>query len=470
MSQTQALSDSAKKIIKIAKVVRFNAGFSLGVDIFIFGPLYYERLAQFTSATTAMTITTLMISISSILRLVLEVPTGAIADTLGRKKIIILSLNFSVLDLAFMALLCLAPNLTIMLALGSLAQVTYSFSYSFFNGTFTAWCIDNFKAHAPEVGTNVIMARSYTQYFIGMMIGGVLSVYLYLHGFAYIAFLIAAVGCVVCITFCLGEMEDEPGIDYIDVKRVGFSAITQRIGRITGDAFQVFRKSPVILSLVVVYACFFFVINIVDYLWPVYLRSSIDPAIQSQAWIGLVLVLLAFTIIGSKLLTPAIQKWGGVAGSHHQVKGLHILLFASCLISAVPILILSYSTLVGNHSFWIFMCAIIPVEFAYGIIAPCFDTLINHYISDSNAPQRATILSFASLLRSFLIIILSVPAGGSTGKTSPIGWAIPAGLLLIVTVIGFLIVRKRSDQISDVIALREENSMVDAMTSNGLVQ
>ena len=74
--------------------------------------------------------------------------------------------------------------------------------------------------------------------------------------------------------------------------------------------------------------------------------------------------------------------------------------------------------------------------------------MINNYIPDSNSQERATIMSFASLFRNILIFMLAVPAGGTSGEKTVVGWALPASLLLITAIIGNFVLRNKKEGVT----------------------
>lgn len=434
----RSLSSEAKKIWKIAKVVQGVNGFNRGLSFFIWGPLFYEKLSQLGDPKLGITFTSLLLGIRMTLIAFLEVPTGAIGDAIGRKWTVVWSFICRMFFYIFLALVPLVHSISLVMTFGVLAMVCFSFGYTFFSGTFSAWCVDSLREKAPNVGYEFLFSKSYIYESSLVGIGGVIGVLLYLWHFPSFSFLIAAASCVFCVVFCLGEMEEPKNLQFLEHRKVSFAVITKRMGEILGVGFQVFRQSKIILSLVFIYASYMFVLNIVDYLWPVYLRSRAPIEVQPIYWIALIIVVQFCNIVGSKFLV--------FKNNAKESKRRNIILrrrfVGACLFATLPILALSWLTHKGLDAFWFFALAILPVEFAYGIVAPCFETLINNYIPDNHAQERATIMSFGSLGRSLLIMILSIPAGGSSGARTTVGWAIPAFLLLISALIGNFILKR----------------------------
>ena len=65
-----------------------------------------------------------------------------------------------------------------------------------------------------------------------------------------------------------------------------------------------------------------------------------------------------------------------------------------------------------------------------------------NYIPASHAAERATVLSFGSLVKGLFVVMLAIPTGGIGGAKSLVGWVLPAGLLLIVALIGNFVLRR----------------------------
>jgi hypothetical protein len=63
------------------------------------------------------------------------------------------------------------------------------------------------------------------------------------------------------------------------------------------------------------------------------------------------------------------------------------------------------------------------------------NSLFNYFIPEELSPERATIMSFSSMVLELLMIILIYPTSGTSGENTVIGWMIPATLLLFATII-----------------------------------
>ncbi len=61
--------------------------------------------------------------------------------------------------------------------------------------------------------------------------------------------------------------------------------------------------------------------------------------------------------------------------------------------------------------------------------------LFNDYIPDELSPERATIMSFSSMVMELCMALLFYPASGNSGENTVIGWMIPATILLVATLV-----------------------------------
>ena len=378
----KSLAPEVRQIWSVAKVVQGVMGFTMGLYLFTWGPLFYEKLQIVSDPKLAITLTAVLIGITNFLIAFLEVPTGAIGDAVGRKKTVVWSLFCRMMFFIFLAWVPFVHSIPSIFTLGILVTVAFGFSYTFFSGTFTGWCVDSLREKAPDIGYEHLLSKAYTYNFVAQLFGGVLGVSAYLWHMPSVGFFLGAACCVGCVIYCLGEIEEVKNIQFLDRKKVSLSNITKRIGEILGVGFQVFRQSTVILALVMIFASYMFVVNIVDYLWPVYLRTRIPTELQSYYWIGLVIGILLISAAGSHSLTIWTKRWqkNNQAKTHNII--LRRWLIGTCLLSALPILALSYLTKIGLDTFWFFAGAVLTVEYAYGVIAPAYETLVNNYIPD----------------------------------------------------------------------------------------
>ena len=127
-----------------------------------------------------------------------------------------------------------------------------------------------------------------------------------------------------------------------------------------------------------------------------------------------------------------------VDGKKKSMTGLKIWFFGCVFVSVVAVLFLGVVNIQKIVNFPVFLISILIVEAGYGIVKPAFESLVCHYLPNEHAQERATVLSIGSALRSVLVLLFIIPSRGSSDAMSPVGWMLPAGVLLIIGTISLL--------------------------------
>lgn len=117
---------------------------------------------------------------------------------------------------------------------------------------------------------------------------------------------------------------------------------------------------------------------------------------------------------------------------------------------SLPVFYLGYETKQGGLTLPLFVAAICLCQFGYGFLRPCYETLINRYIPSGNAQQRATIMSFASMLMALTVVTLMIPSAGKTALATTGSWLIPATLLLCLTLVLHILMRRYQRKIGEI--------------------
>ncbi len=150
-------------------------------------------------------------------------------------------------------------------------------------------------------------------------------------------------------------------------------------------------------------------------------------------WIWIVVISQILAFASSRSLVRLNQRWSKSGGINAHLNGFRRIFIGATLSSALIIVLLSLEIAFRNNGINLFPTAVIVVLLAFGIVAPCFETLLHAYIPVSESAYRATIMSAGSMFRSLMILILAVPSGGTSSETTPIYWSIPASILLVAS-------------------------------------
>lgn len=447
----KSLSPEVNQIWRVVKTVQMTMGFTMGLYLFTYGPYLYNSFGGSSNPKTAMLLAGIWLAVQNALIAVFEVPTGAIGDAIGRKKTVLWSLICRTIFFIFMALISISNYLVLSFTLALAAAVSFGLAYTFYSGTFTAWCVDSLRQKAPELGYEHILSRGFTCNFLTQIVGAVIGIFCYTNDVSYLGFLLGALACIPCLTICAGEMSEEYSA-FLNTKQVKISAITRRVGEIIGLGYQTFRNSKMILWLTLVFASFLFLDNVICYLWPVHLRTHILEGEQNFYWIAIAVGILVVSALGSHSLTWLSRRWNKNNGFKTHNTTLRRWLVATCALCSLSVLALGWLTMRSYNQFPLFIAVVLMVEYAYGLVHPCYETLVNNHIPDASSDERATILSFGSMARSVLILFLSIPSSGKSAETTTIGWMIPASLLIVFTLIANFSMKRKEKELPEVVS------------------
>lgn len=431
---------AARKVWQVAMVVRGGQGFVLGISLLTWGPLLYEQFQQHALPSTAITLTSLFFGLESLLITLLEVPTGAFGDAAGRKWSVIYSFACLAVGNLLLTYMSSASSFATLLCLGFSVVLFFALYYTFFSGSFTAWCIEQLQLTAPDVSYEQILAPAQTANALCKLGGVLLGIGCYVADWAWLGFLIGAIGAVGCLLYCLGEMYEPERSAAHTAPRLTVAQLTTEMGNIIGTALRILYDSRAVTVLVCLFACFLTLENFVGLLWPVYVRTNLPGTPQVLTWLGLAFLTQFAEAGGSHAVTLRARSHGTAVHARHVM--LRRLLIGGCVFGGVPVLCLSVGARWQYDPLWLFLIAIICVRIGYGVITPAFETLLNNYLPHSHARERATVLSFGSFINGILILLLAIPTSGPSGEKTTAGWLVPAILLLVVTAVGHRVLRR----------------------------
>lgn len=441
-------SPEIKKIWKVAYVVQGVRGFASGSILYLWGTFFYEKFTATNglSPLEAIKLCALFFGLSKIFQVFLEVPTGVIGDVIGRKWTVMLSYLSWMLLFIFMALIPFISNINAILVLGILIMLLEALNLTFFSGAFIAWCVDSLQKAHPGFGYEMVISSSYTFLFLCQILGGAICVYTYLSNYVFIGFLVAATALCFGVVFCMFEMEEHDEHSFLDIKSVSLGSVLNRMADIFSIGFKVFSQSRGILILALIFTFSSFVVEIIDYFWPVHLRANFSGGLQNIAWLGLIVVVPLLCSFGSYSVSLFVRN-NDKEDRAAKLKRLKFCFFLSMVMQSIPVLLLSYSVQRGLNQFFIFLFVISFVQFVAGARHPSYESLINYYIPEEHSRERATIMSFANLFASLVIGLLAIPSSGPSGEKTALGWALPASLLLVSTVLGYFILKRNEKKL-----------------------
>ncbi|OGQ04800.1 MAG: hypothetical protein A2W61_04820 [Deltaproteobacteria bacterium RIFCSPLOWO2_01_44_7] len=446
--KVQRIHPDIKDIWLVTRVVQITLGFSLGLYLYTYGIFFFEKFGG-EGSPQALKLTALIYMIMFFVELFAEVPTGAIGDFIGRKKTVMVSFVFRSLFFFCLAWVPFINSVTGAFLISLLAVFCFAFGYTFYSGSFIAWVVDSIRERNIKEGHGSVLARSYSILFLTQIIGAAIGLSLYLSGYIFYAFALGFIVCILCAFFCGVVMKETKSLDFHQGK-LSFQKSATRMKNIIVNGFHICFKNPAVTYLMVMYAAFMFLTHVVEYLWPVAMKTNFGAGRMSPYWFLIVFAALVLTFIGAKTLEQ-INHTHTVNGEREKVPNVKLwrwFIIVSFVMS-VPVILLGRLVMDGKMNLWFFIITIALNQFGYGFLRPCYETLVNNYIPTQHSQERATIMSFASMLSNLFLIVLMLPSSGQTGATTAIGWIIPSGILVGLALILHLFMTRYQKKIGE---------------------
>ncbi len=435
---------TVRELRRVTTVVYTAIGAMNGLFLYVWGP-YFMAHFSVGDASAAITITMILFAMRQALVALLEVPAGALADTIGRGHVVILAMVSRSVFFLSLAAISFCTQLYSAVCWGVLASIGYAVAYTFFNGAYSAWCADRLRTIAPAVPYAWISTR-YTIYeSIGEVIGAVLSITLYVLHFPFLIFFGGAVLAYGMMGYCFNRMPGS-GTKARERGALRLAAIMRTLGDRVADSILVCRRHPVLLWVTLVFGAYGFLMSLVVHLWPVYLHAIIGADQLGVEWISIAVIGLVLQGVGGWWFSRANdRRMGRAVDNRARFIYYRRVYVSTSILCAVSIGTLSTWQFFGNPPLWLFAGAVGVTLFVSGWIWSCYDIFTNSFVSSDFSHARATVLSAGSMTRSVLTLILAVPAGGLSAEHSPIGWMIPA-LVLLVAATGAHVMLRRDER------------------------
>jgi MFS family permease len=327
-----------------------------------------------------------------------EVPTGVVADTVGRRASFLLSeATIAFGTLAYVGVAAIDGGLLLFCAAG----VILGLGYTFYSGAVEAWLVDALKATGFQHELDGVFARASVVSSVAMIVGtiggGVLgSINLSIPYLARVALVLMALA-----------------VGYRTMHDIGFMPRALRLRGITGEMRKVARagvtygwRSPAVRLLVMQSFVAWSFFAWAWYAWQPYFLELYG---ENAIWLsGLIASLFSLAGIAGNAMVGRLAKPGRRRTS--------ILLWASAATSAAMI------ATGAVRSFWITVPVFLLGAVAGGVSQPVRQTYLHHSIPST---ERATLVSFDSLVGSLGSV------GGQTGlgylsqeRSVPVGFVV----------------------------------------------
>lgn len=466
-----------------------TVGATLGFYVFTMGPLIFTKLTSEPGGDTPfyglMPIqwAAVIFSVGIFAEVVLEVPTGLIADSLGRKTNTVASLVFRAIFFGLLALLCVIETLvpgtyerSAIILCGLAAVLTFSLSYTLQSGAVEAWVTDSlyelakvrFAASGPgdrrsvgegdpgedylDVGNGVrltpeqkqavdatlaaVFARGETCYWLAMLAGTLVGIFLYQNKLPEIAFLWGMGACIFCAGACGMYMLENRTFTFIRLRALMRGAgreVVKRMWRSWRRGFSAFMSDPRLWAVFGMAAAFSSLVYLVDYIWLLFTRRTF-PVFYGKYWVAFVAVMTLTALAGNLVF----ERWLAArkrAGIPVRFSGLVWVNAVLTFLFAIPIFVIAL-VVSGNGSESLALTFLVLLAAHKFFEAPSRSTskTLQNLLIAPTSEDRATILSWGGLFGNLVIAVLMIIGVGGNPDTITT-WQWPAGVLLIASIV-----------------------------------
>jgi len=363
---------------------------------------------------------------------VFEIPTGVVADTLGRRVSFLLSI--AVLFVGTVGTLLFAHDLFTFAAL----SVLFGLGYTFASGALEAWAVDALRHHGFRGELHAVFSRNGLVNAIAMLVAttsgaAIGSIDLQ------IPYVVRAVALAPLAAFVWMRMHD----DGYQVRPLTWRSLIPEINRTAGAGLRSgLGNRPIRLLMIAgIFPSAFLLFG--WYSWQPYFIQDLGPLTFGREIVslaaGISAALLLATAAGNTL-APRIGRWVG-RRSRALVLCLGVTAAAVFVGGVVPAVILPGSP----ANFGIALACFLTMMMLFGVSSPIRQGLINDLI---DAHERATVLSMDSLVSNIGTTVGVIGLGWLAQAVSDagglgIGWGWMAGAALILVALPFILAAGR---------------------------
>lgn len=412
------LSAKARRHIRIFQIHQFLDRFAMGLTVAVVALALDDRGMDLFQIS-------LLFSVYALTTMLMELPFGGLADSIGRKPVFLTAVVASIISL----LLFLSTSEFAILAL-SFAFI--GFGRALRSGTLDAWFVETFATHAPKVDVQPALAKAQGANAVGLALGAVVGGMLpdLLGGVAlrlgfspydvsYLASLVVMCGVMV---FTFLYIDEAPRPRHPRALLAGFA----RVPSVIGQAGQLAIRHPSLSALLAALAFFLMATNPVEVLWPTYAKPMLETGF-ANTWIGIMTASYFFAIAVGAWLSPLISRM--FRRRHAVTLGV-----AFAGLACAQIAMALQDQIIG------FAFAFLIFSVVLGVAETPASTVLHRCVSDH---QRSTMLSLRSLIQQ-LGAALGLLIAGAVAEvySTPLAWIMGAGFLAIAVVLTAILARR----------------------------
>ena len=413
-----ALTGSARHHIRVFQIHQFLDRFAMGLTVAVVALALTDRGMDLFQIS-------LLFGVYSLTTMAMELPFGGLADSIGRKPVFLTAVIASLIALA----LFISTSDFYVLAL-SFAFI--GFGRALRSGTLDAWFVETFKAVAPNVDVQPVLAKAQSANALGLAIGAVLGGLLpdvlgsvaerlgfSIYDVSYAASFGVMLGVFVFTMFVIVEKPRPKGRNAL---RQGFA----NIPTVIRDASLLALKHPALSLLLASLAFFLMATNPVEVIWPTHAKSMLEEGYANTV-IGAVTAIYFFSIAFGASLSPHISR---IFKRRHAVT----LAASFACLAAVQIALALQGSFLGFVSVFVLYSVLL------GVSETPASSILHRCVEDR---QRSTMLSLKSLIQQ-LGAALGLVLAGAVAEiySTPVAWIVGAVFLLVAVTLTLMLVKR----------------------------
>ena len=434
-----------KDVWQVSRIAYGTYGLALGLMQFVFYVFLYDKLG---ADALALKKSVFIFLLTSLACFFLEVPIGALGDYIGRKKTVVFSFFAAAVAYFFRSWIYFAPSPNFAFVLAITSVLFHSISYTLFSGSFVAWIVDTVKGRNVKEGYGPLLARGSSVMLLMKIVGAMIGMSLFLSGYVFYVFALSSIIALLCAIYCGIMMKETEALKF----HGGALFIRYTIDRMVNImriGFKATFTTPPLLYLLSVSASFTVLMLLVNCLWPIAMKTNFGVEKMTLHWFFLVLSGLIGAFLGSKFLEFLQHNTVKNGQDSLSPSSLWLWTLGASFFMGVPISVLGFLSWNGMMTVGIFTAGFVCFNIGYGFIMPGITTLKNHYIPIGHSAERATILSWQSMITEIFVVALAFPSSGPSGEKTAVGWILPASLLIISALVVNVFLRRYQRKVGE---------------------